>query len=193
MKKLFALLLCLAMLATLIGCATDEDDTTAAPETTTEETTTEDTSSEETSSEESTTEEITEPGLNGDEMSLTEIVEELYNGYSEEDLPVLETYELTSENFEWVAFIPYVEGYEAVASEPMMSSIAHSVVLVRVPDGTDVESVRSAIEANLNPAKWVCVEAEKTTVIAHNNTILMVMSTVDRVDTISANFDALWN
>lgn len=182
MKKLFALLLCIAMLATLIGCAADENETTNAPETTTEGIT--------------TTEEITtEPATaKGDEMSLLEIVDELYKGYGEEDLPVLETNELTDpETFEWITFIPYVEGYEAVCSEPMMSSIAHSVVLLRVPEGTDVESVRSAIESNLNPAKWVCVEAEKTAVIAHNNTILMIMSTVERVDTISANFNALWN
>lgn len=185
MKKLFALLLCIAMLATLIGCAGNDDETTAAPETTTEEITTE----------EPTSEENKEPATaKGDEMSLLEIVDELYKGYSEEDLPALETNELTDpETFEWITFIPYVDGYEAVCSEPMMSSIAHSVVLVRVPDGTDVESVRSAIEANLNPAKWVCVEAEKTAVIAHNNTILLIMSTVERVDTISANFNALWS
>lgn len=171
MKKLFALLFCIVMIVSMVACAAD--DTTldtdvndaAAP---------------------------SEKIAAGDEMSLTEIIEGLYEGYSEE-LPMLMTTEITdAETFEWLTFTSYAEGYEAVASEPMISAIAHSVVLIRVPEGTDVESVRADVEQNLDPRKWVCVEAEKTAVIAHNNTILMVMSTTELADIVIANFDALW-
>ena len=128
----------------------------------------------------------------GDQMSLTEIVEGLYEGYNEE-MPMLMTTEITdAETFEGRTFAKYAEGYEAVASEPGISAIAHSVVLVRVPEGTDVEAVRAEIEQNHDPRKWVCVEAEKTAVIAHNNTILLVMSTEALADVVIANFDALW-
>lgn len=175
MKKFLALLLCLAMAISMVACGSANEETTedtteaAAPETT------------------------TEPQVAaGDEMSLTEIMDTLYNGYTEE-LPMLATTEITdAETFEWITFAKYVEGYEAVVSEPMMSSIAHSVALVRVPEGTDVESVRAEIEENCDPRKWVCVEAEKTAVIAHNNTILLVMTNAALADIVVSNFDALW-
>lgn len=65
MKKLLALLLCLALLATLIGCANDASETTAEAETTTEQETTteaETTTEPETTEAETTTEpETTEP------------------------------------------------------------------------------------------------------------------------------------
>ncbi len=177
MKKLLALLFCIVMIVSMVGCASDEAETTEAP--TTEAPTTEAPTTE-------------PPVAQGDEMSLTEIMDTLYNGYTEE-LPMLATTELTdAETFEWITYASYVEGYEAVCSEPMMSSIAHSVVLVRVPEGTDVESVRAEIEQNHDPRKWICVEAEKSAVIAHNNTILLVMSTTALADVVIANFDALW-
>ena len=107
------------------------------------------------------------------------------------DLPMVGEVELTSENFDFYSFTDYVDGYEGLASDAMINAIAHSVVLVRVPDGTDVEAVRADIEANATPAKWVCVTAEKTTVSANGNLILLVMSSAATADAITANFLAL--
>lgn len=176
MKKLIALLLCLAMVLSMVACGGTEEETKAeeaAPQTT-----------------EPTTEAKTYPG---DEMSLTEILDGIYEGYTGE-LPggIAVTEIADKETFEWKTFATYVEGYEAAVSESMMGAIAHTVVLVRVPEGTDVESVRAEIEQNHDPRQWICVEAEKTAVIAHNNTIMLVMSFTDLADTIIANFDALW-
>lgn len=179
MKKFFALILCLVMVLSMVACGATEED---ASEKDTNEASAE-------PSTEPTTEAKTYPG---DEMSLTEILDGIYEGYSEE-LPMLMTTPIEdAETFKWTAFADYAEGYEAAVSEPMIGSIAHSVVLVRVPEGTDVESVRAEIEQNHNPRKWVCVEAEKTAVVAHNNTILLVMSTEALADVVLANFDALW-
>ena len=162
------------MVLSMVACGSNNDETTEAPEASTTE---------------PTTEAKTYPG---DEMSLTEILDGIYEGYNEE-MPMLMTTEIEdAETFEWITFAKYVEGYEAAVSEPMMGSIAHSVVLVRVPEGADVEAVRAEIEQNHDPRKWVCVEAEKTAVIAHNNTILLVMSSAALADVVIANFDALW-
>ncbi len=202
MKKFFALLLCLTMVLSMVACGaikkTEDDAAKDNKETTTENASTEEPTSEEPTSEDIAsedvpeTEEVAENNGSGDEMSLTEIMDTLYNGYNEE-LPMLATTEITdAETFEWITFAKYVEGYEAAVSEPMMSSIAHSVVLVRVPEGTDVESVRAEIEGNCDPRKWVCVEAEKVAVIANNNTILLVMSSAALTDIVTANFNALW-
>ena len=54
-------------------------------------------------------------------------------------------------------------------------------------------SASGDVEANLNPAKWVCVEAEKTAVLVHNCTVLLVMSWSDVTDALTANFNALWS
>ena len=128
----------------------------------------------------------------GDTMDLTAMVDKLYEGISADNMPMVMTQEVPADAFEGVFFIPTVEGATAVMSEPMMSSIAHSVCIMRVAEGTDVEATRAAIEANMNPRKWLCVEAEKAGVIANGNTILLVMTAEANYQTIVDNFNALW-
>ena len=129
---------------------------------------------------------------NGDSMALTEMVDELYKGFKSDEMPSVMTQEVPSEAFEGVFFIPAVNGAEAVMSEPMMSSIAWSVCLMRVPEGTDVAATCAAIKTNMNPAKWLCVEAEKYSVVSNGNTILLVMTSADAHDKIVDNFNGLW-
>ena len=128
----------------------------------------------------------------GDTMDLTAMVDKLYEGINADNMPMVMTQEVPADAFEGVFFIPAVEGATGVMSEPMMSSIAHSVCLLRVAEGTDVEATRAAIEANMNPRKWLCVEAEKSGVIANGNTILLVMCAEANYQTIVDNFNALW-
>ena len=128
----------------------------------------------------------------GDTMDLTAMVDKLYEGIAADNMPMVMTQEVPADAFEGVFFIPAVEGATGVMSEPMMSSIAHSVCLMRVAEGTDVEATRAAIEANMNPRKWLCVEAEKSGVIANGNTILLVMCAEANYQTIVDNFNALW-
>ena len=128
----------------------------------------------------------------GDTMDLTAMVDKLYEGIAADNMPMVMTQEVPADAFEGVFFIPAVEGATGVMSEPMMSSIAHSVCLLRVAEGIDVEATRAAIEANMNPRKWLCVEAEKSGVIANGNTILLVMCAEANYQTIVDNFNALW-
>ena len=128
----------------------------------------------------------------GDSMDLTEMVDKLYEGIKTDDMPMVVTQEVPADSFEYMFFIPAVDGAVAVASEPMMSSVAWSVCLVRLPEGADVEATRAAIEANMNPRKWLCVEAEKASVIANGNTILLVMTAEAVHETIVNNFNNLW-
>ncbi len=99
----------------------------------------------------------------------------------------------TEDNCSWYFFIAPIEGAEAVVSEPFIGSIPHFAGLLRVPQGTDPEQVRSDIEEHLDPRKWVCVEAEKTAVLRRDDLILTVMSDADVVSKITANFAALGN
>lgn len=89
--------------------------------------------------------------------------------------------------------IPDVDGVYAVVNAPMMSSIAYEVVLVEVPEGTDAEAVADQMRENLNPRKWVCVEAEETWVKTSGQYVVSVMTFKDMADQISANYDQLFN
>lgn len=188
MKKLFALMLCIVLTLSLVACSGDETE----PTETTTEPTTEPTTSEELTTEEPGSEEVTDELVEVDPFAPTELtafVDSLYEGYTEE-MPALLSRMITEEEFEYLVCTPYVEGMEAAISEPMMGSIAHSVIVLEVPEGADVEAIRADIEANADPRRWICVEAEQVTVVANGNTILFVMSTADLSTTVVDNFNA---
>ena len=121
-----------------------------------------------------------------DTRALSDIVASLYEGVGE--LPKLMSQDLTSENFTFYTFANYVDGATAHVSEPMMGSYAHSVVLVRLPDGADVKAFAEEMRTNADARKWICVEAEKVTVTQKGNLVLLVMSSADYADTITSNF-----
>lgn len=123
------------------------------------------------------------------EKSLSSIMSSILSGV---DLPQVGNTALDGDNFPAFAFIEKQEGYKGLASEAMVGSIAHSVVLVRVPEGASAKSVAASIKANADPRKWICVEAEKTIVKYHKRTVLLIMSDADTADAIAANFDALY-
>ena len=56
-----------------------------------------------------------------------------------------------------------------------MSSKAHSVVVVKVKDGVDVEKTKEEIKEKVNPAKWICVEASSVIVESKGNVIILIM------------------
>lgn len=98
--------------------------------------------------------------------------------------------DVDSERFAWFFGIDAIEGATGYSSEALISAVAHSVALLRVPDGVDVADVASQIEQKADPRKWVCVEAEKTIVKTRGNVVLLVMSEAAIADQIAANFDA---
>lgn len=106
------------------------------------------------------------------------------------DLPASFDTELDQDNFAYHLFIDPIEGAEGLASEAMMSAVAHSVCLLRVPEGTDPAAVAAAIEENTDPNKWICVGAEKVIVKQSGQIVLLVMSTGAVAEAIAANFDA---
>ena len=123
----------------------------------------------------------------GDTMTLQDILTSITKDVA--DLPDTETTALTKDNFEYFAFTAMPDGVEAIAA----NAVAHSVVLMRAQDAETAKKLAADVEANLNPAKWVCVEAEKTAVLVHNCTVLLVMSWSNVTDALTANFNALWS
>lgn len=99
---------------------------------------------------------------------------------------------IPADQYPYYLFIDYIDGSIAASASAMIGSIAHSVVLLKLPEDADVAAVAADIEANMDPRKWICVEAEATLVKTSGQYVLMAMSSQDAVDTISANFDTVF-
>lgn len=64
---------------------------------------------------------------------------------------------------------------EAVASEPMMSAQAYSLVLVRVKDEKDLKTVAEQMKNGINTRKWICVEANDLAVAGAGDVVMLFM------------------
>lgn len=108
---------------------------------------------------------------------LGDVMKKLYENISEDEMPLLETVEVTAENQEYYLGNVSFNYQEALASEAVMSSVAHSVVLIRLKDTKNIESIKKEIKEKVNPNKWVCVgvEDKNVIVVSKGNLVLLVM------------------
>lgn len=125
----------------------------------------------------------------GLDKSLDKIMKEVYSGIPSDDLPDLETTKVTDENISYYLGDVSFEYKEALASEPLMSSIAHSVVLVRLNDAKDADKAMKEIKEKVNPRKWVCVEvAEENVLVVNRGNVVMLVMDDELAQTIKDNF-----
>ena len=138
---------------------------------------------------------VTGCGNKNIEGSLEDIMAKLYEEIPEDNRPGgLTNMEINDENIESFIGTDDVDYVEAIASESMMGSIAHSVVLIRVKDVTDIEEDKREILEDVNPRKWICVGVEKEEVIVESKgDLIMVAIVADKVnrDKIAKAFDNL--
>ena len=126
------------------------------------------------------------------EGTLEEIMTKLYDGIPDDQKPYLANTVVTPENVEYYLGTSDIEYKEALASEPLMSSIAHSVVLVRLNSQKDADSVKEKIETNVNPVKWVCVEVDRQNVkVASKGDLVVLIMDNELADKILENFNNL--
>lgn len=64
---------------------------------------------------------------------------------------------------------------EAVISESMMSATAYSMVLVRVKDAKDAQTVAQQMKDGINPRKWICVGADDMVVAGYCDVVMLIM------------------
>lgn len=85
--------------------------------------------------------------------------------------------EVTADNIEYYLGTDTVKITEGLAVEPTMLAMAHSVCLVRLPEGADVEATKQTIRENVNPNKWICVGVDESNVFVENigNLVLLAM------------------
>ena len=69
------------------------------------------------------------------------------------------------------------ENIEAVVvSEPMMTSQAYSLVMVKTAKNADVEAIKQEMVDNIDTRKWICVTAEKLYATNSGDVIFLVMA-----------------
>lgn len=130
---------------------------------------------------------VEEPKISG---TLEEIVEKIYGG-TELELPQTMITELNEENEAYFLGNNDIDYVKGIASEPMMSSVAHSVVLLQVEEGADIESIKTSIKENVDPRKWICVGVEDDQVIVDHVGDIVVLIMSQDADTLHESFLAL--
>lgn len=110
------------------------------------------------------------------EGSLQEIMDKVYAGVQQELPEMMETV-LEADNMVYFLGSDKIDLVEGLASEPMMSSIAHSVVLLRLKEGAEVDAIMETIRTSVDPRKWICVGVEEDQVIVDNieNLVILIM------------------
>ncbi len=110
------------------------------------------------------------------EGTLEEIMAKLYEGIPAENLPMLGQMPVDAESAEYYLGTSEVSFKEALVSEPMIGSIPHSVVLVRLNDAKDADAAVAKIKDSANPRKWICVTASNVVVESKGDLVVLIMS-----------------
>lgn len=130
------------------------------------------------------------------EGSCEEILNKVYDNaeLDEETRQAMENYQTTvldETTAEYILDTTEVSYTDAVCSMPMINAIAYQCVILRVPEGQDVEETKQILADSANPRKWVCVEAESTVIENVGDVILFIMADKTTADAVKTAFLAL--
>ncbi len=79
------------------------------------------------------------------------------------------------------------EGVEAAAvSEAMISAQAYSLVLVRAEEASDTETLAKEMQEGIDPAKWICVQADDLEVSGYGDVAMLIMVSSELKETVTA-------
>ena len=123
--------------------------------------------------------------------TLEELMEKVYEGIAEDEMPMVGNTELTADNSVYYTGVESTEYTEGLASEAMIGSIAHSVVLLRAEDEAAAETLKEDVKANVDPRKWICVEAEEFITDNIGDLVILIMSDGTLAPKLHENFLAL--
>ena len=79
---------------------------------------------------------------------------------------------------------------EAAAFEPMMGSLAFSMVMVRVAEDADSKTVAESMKSGIDTRKWICVEADDLKVAGFGDVVMLIMVNSDSGMTAQSFVDA---
>ena len=125
---------------------------------------------------------------------LSTLINEIYKG-KEGTLPRLNTQFIDPTDTDSVKNSTGLENgndlqYIAV-SEPMMSSQAYSLVLVKVKDGVNANNIAKDMSEKIDTRKWICVSAEKLYATSSGDVVCLVMSSEEWAKPVYEGFKTL--
>lgn len=213
MKKIISLLLIVGMLAAaLASCAnSDPNNTTGSSGTTASTETTESTGSSESTTEttESTTTGKPEEVKNTDysvEDLMNKVIESIggkvttvddYDGSEFEIMVTGPTHFSVSNANEGKYYSGISESASLVEDDAvwnenaMMGGAPFSMVIVKLKDAKDGDTVKNEVFNGVNMRKWVCRNADYLITVNNGNYVLMVMCSKDTCEKIADAFDAV--
>lgn len=111
---------------------------------------------------------------------LSEVMDSLYENADlpqdfRDSLADFSTGEIPAESAEYLIGTTEVAYDESYFSVPMMNVIPYQCILLRLPEGADVDAAKQTIADHADPRKWVCVEAESVIVENVGNVVLFIM------------------
>lgn len=187
MTKTSLLALAMAAALSLAACGASSQSTTATPApTATPETST----AEDGVSDDMGVAEVAEP-----DSELSAMVDSIYEAYPVE-LMMMQTTAIDLKDETWLTYNTGLSAEEAalvdagVKSESMTGSQAYTLVLLRVKDAADAQTVADTMLDKMDPARWVCVMADKMRVATFDDKVLFVMTDSELTD-IDALFAAV--
>ena len=124
------------------------------------------------------------------DKSLEEILAAVYEEHTPEfplvDVPVDLSDETAAAYYTGLSKEDSGKVKEALASESAMGSQAYSLVLLRLNDAADADSIASAVKDGIDPRKWICVEADDLRVSAHGDVVMLAMISSEFADSVTA-------
>lgn len=128
--------------------------------------------------------------------SLSEIMDSVYENA---DLPQdfrdalagFDSGEIPADSAEYLIGTADVAYDESFYSMPMMNAVAYQCILLRLPEGADVDTAKQTIADHADPRKWICVEAESVVVENVGNVVLFVMGESQVTNALQEAFLAL--
>lgn len=125
---------------------------------------------------------------------LSALIDKIYEGQTME-MPMLMTQTVDITDVDAVKSITGLDNANdleyVVASEPMMTSQAYSLVLVKVKDGVDANSIAKTMNENVDERKWICVTAEKVYTTSSGDVVCLVMSSEEMAKPMYDKFKTL--
>lgn len=127
---------------------------------------------------------------------LSALVDKIYEGVNKDVIPSsLQTQVVdTTDN----ATVKYTTGLDnaeniefAVVSEPMMTSQAYSLILVKVKNGANANEVAKAMSEGVDTRKWICVSAEQLYATNSGDVVCLVMSNTETAKAVYESFEKL--
>lgn len=129
------------------------------------------------------------------DAELSGMVDQIYEAYPVE-LMMMTTSAVDLSDESWLTYNTGLTAEQGalvdagVLSESMTGSQAYSMVLLRVKDEADAQTIADAVLNNVQMNKWVCTMADKARIVTFGDKVLFVMSNSELAD-VDALIDAV--